>query len=81
MSAPVKNRLAELRQQSRLTQKEVAKILERDVVTISRHENGHTSLSRGDIEAYARLYKGRTVELFLSPDDLGIDESDVGGSA
>jgi transcriptional regulator with XRE-family HTH domain len=53
-----------------LTQQEVAKLLDIDHTTISRHESGSRSLSPGDIQKYARLYKVESYELFIDPKDL-----------
>lgn len=68
----VPNRLKELRAISRLTQEEVAKILDIDSTTISKHENGDRSLSNKDAIAYAQLYKVDTHELFIE-----LSEGDV----
>lgn len=65
-----KNRLRELREARKLTQQEVAKLLDIDHTTISRHESGSRSLSPGDIQKYARLYKVESYELFIDPKDL-----------
>lgn len=74
-----KNRLKEQRERSRLTQKEVAKLLEIDVTTISKHEAGTRGLSSEDVKKYSDLYKVQSHELFMleqgaveeSPSDPG----------
>ena len=68
-----KNRLRELRLERRLTQEEVAKLLDIDNTTASKHENGLRGLSLEDIKKYARLYKVEPFELFISPEDLRRD--------
>jgi len=65
-----KNRLRELREARKLTQQEVAKFLDMDHTTISRHESGSRSLSPEDIQKYARLYKVESYALFIDPKDL-----------
>lgn len=60
-----KNRLRELRKRSKLTQMEVAKLLDLDLASISRHESGGRNLSPEMVKRYARLYKVETHELFL----------------
>lgn len=60
-----KNRLRELRDRSRLTQEEVAKMLEYDHTTVSRHESGDRALDADDIKKYSRLFKCESYELFL----------------
>ena len=50
-----KNRLRELREARKLTQQEVAKLLDIDHTTVSRHESGSRDLSPEDIQKYARL--------------------------
>jgi len=73
-----KNRLRELREACRLTQQEVAKLLDIDHTTVSRHESGDRGLSPEDIQKYARLYKVESYELFINPKDLR--EEDEAGS-
>lgn len=65
-----KNRLRELREARKLTQQEVAKLLDIDHTTVSRHESGSRGLSPEDIQKYARLYKVESYELFINPEDL-----------
>jgi transcriptional regulator with XRE-family HTH domain len=65
-----KNRLRELRETCKLTQQEVAKLLDIDHTTVSRHESGSRSLSPEDIQKYARLYKVESYELFIDPKSL-----------
>jgi len=62
------NRLKALRLRSRLTQKEVGKILDMDFSTVSKHESGTRSLSPKEIEAYSKLYKVSSYEIFLEPE-------------
>jgi putative transcriptional regulator len=70
----LKNRLRELREARKLTQQEVAKLLDIDHTTISRHESGSRGLSPEDIQKYARLYKVESYELFIDPE--GLQEED-----
>lgn len=65
-----KNRLRELREARKLTQQEVAKLLDIDHTTVSRHESGSRGLNPEDIQKYARLYKVESYELFIDPKDL-----------
>lgn len=65
-----KNRLRELRLERKLTQEEVAKLLDMDNTTVSKHETGLRGLSMEDIKKYARLYKVEPFELFISPEEL-----------
>jgi len=60
-----KNRLRELRDRSRLTQEEVARLLDYDHTTVSRHESGDRALDAEDIKKYSRLFKCESYELFL----------------
>lgn len=70
MNKTPKNRLRELREARKLTQQEVAKLLDIDHTTISRHESGSRGLSPEDVQKYARLYKVESYELFIDPKDL-----------
>lgn len=77
-----KHRLRELREACRLTQQEVAKLLDIDHTTVSRHESGSRGLSPEDIQKYARLYKVESYELFIDPKDLQEeDEAENGTTA
>jgi putative transcriptional regulator len=71
-----KNRLRELREARKLTQQEVAKLLDIDHTTVSRHESGSRDLSPEDIQKYARLYKVESYELFIDPRDLQEQEDE-----
>lgn len=62
---PRRNRLSEQREKSRLTQKEVAKLLDIDFTTVSAHENGRRGLTQPEIKKYAALFKVESYELFL----------------
>ena len=78
----LKNRLRELREARKLTQQEVAKLLDIDHTTVSRHESGSRNLSPEDIQKYARLYKVESYELFINPKDLQEeDEAESGTDA
>ena len=59
------NRLALLRERSKLSQSEVSKMLEMSVSTISRHENSSRGLTRDVLIKYARLYKVTSAEIFI----------------
>ena len=69
-----KHRLRELLEARKLTQQEVAKLLDIDHTTVSRHESGSRGLSPEDIQKYARLYKVESYELFIDPKDLQEDD-------
>jgi len=76
----LKNRLRELREARKLTQQEVAKLLDIDHTTISRHESGSRGLSPEDIQKYARLYKVESYELFIDPEDLQEEDKAKSGT-
>jgi transcriptional regulator with XRE-family HTH domain len=76
-----KNRLRELREVCKLTQQEVAKLLDIDHTTVSRHESGSRSLDPEDIQKYARLYKVESYELFIDPKDLQEEDEAENGTA
>ncbi|KKL85476.1 hypothetical protein LCGC14_1954320 [marine sediment metagenome] len=61
------NRLSALRDRSRLTQAEVAKLLDIDETTVARHESGTRKLPHEMVEKYAKLYKVSSYELYLEP--------------
>jgi transcriptional regulator with XRE-family HTH domain len=72
-----KNRLKEQRELSRLSQSEVAKMLDISVATVSRHEGQNRGLTRPMVDAYAKLYKVSAAELFVDlPEEEG--SADVG---
>lgn len=62
---PRNNRLRQQREKSRLTQKEVAKLLDVDFTTVSKHESGTRGLTSAEIAKYAALYKVQSHELFI----------------
>lgn len=62
------NRLKYQRTKSRLTQAEVAKLLDTTEATVSRHESAERGLNKEWIEKYAHLYKVSSVELFVEVD-------------
>jgi len=62
----LKNRLKLLREERCLTQKEVAKLLDTTSPAVSRHESNSRGLTKDMVEAYAKLYKVSSVELFLN---------------
>ena len=76
----LKNRLRELRETRKLTQQEVAKLLDIDHTTVSRHESGSRDLSPEDIQKYARLYKVESYELFIDPKDLQKEDEAESGT-
>ena len=64
---PIQNRLASLRKGGVfLSQEQVGKLLGIDGATVSRHEQGHVSLSREHIVAYAALYGVPSHEIFFA---------------
>lgn len=60
------NRLQELREARFLTQKEVAKIIDKHVTLVSHHENRSRRMTDADVKAYAKLYKVESYELFIT---------------
>lgn len=69
-SKPRKNRLKQLREQSKLTQKEVATILGIDSTTVSSHESARRGITKEEIEGYASLFKVSSYELFFEPETI-----------
>jgi transcriptional regulator with XRE-family HTH domain len=61
------NRIRFLRRRSRLTQKELAKLVDRDLSTVSRHESGLREMDERDIIDYSRVFKCRSYEIFMKP--------------
>ena len=68
MGATVNNRILELRKRSRLTQKEVAKLLDLSLSLVAKHEAGTRTITPDDIEKYSSLFKVQSYELFLDPE-------------
>lgn len=58
------NKLKELREKVRLTQTEVAKLLDVHFSTVAKHENGDRGLTGTEIDKYAKLYKVQPHEIF-----------------
>ncbi len=72
------NRLKEQREKSRLSQTEVAKMLDISVATVSRHEGQNRGLTRAMIEKYAQLYKVSAAELYVElPDEDGDEPAEL----
>lgn len=66
MKTKQKNRLAELRAKGVvLSQEQVAKLIDCDAATVSRHESGARGMTRDQILLYAELYGVPSHELFL----------------
>lgn len=65
---PRSNCLKSLREQRQLTQKEVAKLLDIDFTTVSKHEAGSRGLTETEITAYSKLYKVESYALFIEPE-------------
>lgn len=65
-----KNRLRELRERSRLTQNELARLAGIDLTTVNRHENGSRMISRAMMLKYAKVFKVITLELFVDYKNL-----------
>lgn len=68
------NRLKILRDRSRLTQREVAKLMDIDYTTVSKHEAGTRGLTREEVENYARVFKCESYEIFMEPSEATISE-------
>lgn len=64
----MQNNLKNLRTASKLTQKEVAKLIDKDETLVSMHESGTRNLTQNDILAYAKIFKVQTHELFIVND-------------
>ena len=68
------NRLREQRERSRLTQEELAKLLDLDKTTVSKHECGINAMDHRTILRYARVFKIETHELFFkAPEQVALD--------
>ena len=65
MTAPLNNRLKELRARARLIQKEVADLAGVNVIVVNRHENGAKGMSHETIRTYARIFMVYTYQLFF----------------
>lgn len=59
------NRLKFLREERKLTQAEVAKIIDLTHTAVSRHETSNRGLTLELVDAYARLYKVSSAEIFV----------------
>lgn len=70
------NRLAKLRTERKLTQAEVAKVLDLDVTTVCKHETGDRGLRSEEVAKYAKLYKVQSHELFMEPEEETTKESE-----
>jgi len=77
----LKNRLRELREARKLTQQEVAKLLDIDHTTVSKHESGSRNLTPEDVQKYARLYKVESYELFIDPKAMQEENEAESGTA
>ena len=67
MKPPYPNRIRELRIRSRLTRKELGKLIDRSPFTVARHESGERSIDQRDVRDYARVFKCTVHELFTEP--------------
>ena len=71
MANPRANRLKEFREKRGLSLTEVAKLVDVDLSTASRHEGGERGLDKLTLLKYAHLYRVESYELFM---DLVADE-------
>ncbi len=60
------NRIKEQREKSRLTQKELAKLMDIDFTTISKHESGNRGPTPEEVKKYAQIFKCQSYEIFFS---------------
>lgn len=67
----MKNRLAVLREGSKLTQAEVAKLMDLDVTSVCKHETGSRNPTAEEIAKYARIFKVQSYEIFMAPEGEG----------
>lgn len=67
----VPNRVKELRESRSLTQKELGKLIDKDHTVVNKHENHQRPLTKDDAQAYARVFKVETVELYRELDAAG----------
>jgi len=59
------NRIKELRESRKLTQKEISLLTGKDETLVSMHENMKRPLNHQDILAYSKIFKIETHELFI----------------
>lgn len=71
MSVIPYNRIKVLRETSKLTQKELAKLLDIDHTTVNKHENHLRPISKELVESYSAVFKVSSVELFHTVDSDG----------
>ena len=64
---PQQNRLREYRERAQLSLREVSKVLDLSVATISRHESADRGMTEADIKKYCQLYKVQSYALFFTP--------------
>lgn len=67
----IKNRIKELRENSKLTQKELALLVGKDHTTVNKHENHLLPVPKEAVVLYAKVFKIETFELFY--DSASID--------
>jgi transcriptional regulator with XRE-family HTH domain len=83
------NRIRELREQTRLSQAEIATLLHVDEASVSRWERGSRPLSPAVIERLARIFKIPSWQLFFDRKGLRVladksvarDEQSAGGAS
>src|SRR5438093_7876549 len=66
----MQNRIRDLREQRKLTQAELAKLLEVDEAAVSRWESGARPLTPTVLARLAKIFKCETWELLLDRDGL-----------
>lgn len=64
---PPQNRLREYRERAGLSLREVSRILDLSIATISRHETADRGLTEQDIKKYSSLFKINSYMLFFKP--------------
>lgn len=62
----MKNRIRELREERKLTQRELGLIVGLDASTVSKHEDGSRNLQAEQVRRYADVFKIETFELFIA---------------
>lgn len=69
MSIPTisQNRIKELREESKLTQLELAKLMDLTPSTVNKHENALRRLTEEGVRKYAAIFKVPTHHIFCAP--------------
>lgn len=70
------NRIKELREAQKLTQEELGLLVGIDFTSVAKHENMQRGIDETLVQAYARVFKVLTHEIFVDPSQLGDTETE-----